>query len=300
MEPLHLGDRSALERLQRDIVAPARALGCRSVWLAGISLGGFIALDYAATHPGQWDGLCLLAPYLGNRMLIAEIAAARGLAAWQPGPLAESDEERRIWRFIQTQRAEAQRAQSPPIYLGYGRADRFAPAHGLMAQALPPDAVDVVPGGHDWHTWSTLWEQFLGFEFQMSQRETKQARWVPSPLLFASAALHLGAGAATLIRPRVWPWALGAVVLNHVVLTAAGLWPKSRLLGPNLTRLPARSALRGEVAITIDDGPDPEVTPRGPVATWHVRRARELLLRGRTRRALSGARAGNRPPRAYD
>ncbi|MGO9513868.1 MAG: serine aminopeptidase domain-containing protein [Steroidobacteraceae bacterium] len=160
-EPLHLGDRSALERLQRDIVAPARALGCRSVWLAGISLGGFIALDYAATHPGQWDGLCLLAPYLGNRMLIAEIAAAPGLAAWEPGPLAESDEERRIWRFIQTQRA-----QSPPIHLGYGRADRFAPAHGLMAQALPPDAVDVVPGGHDWHTWSILWGQFLDSYFK--------------------------------------------------------------------------------------------------------------------------------------
>lgn len=96
----------------------------------------------------------------------------------------------------------------------------------------------------------------------MSQREAKQPRWVPSPLLFASAALHLGAGAATLIRPRVWPWALGVVALNHVVLTAAGLWPKSQLLGPNLTHLPARSVLRGEVAITIDDGPDPEVTPR--------------------------------------
>ncbi len=82
--------------------------GCRSIWLAGISLGGFLALDYAATHPDRWDGLCLLAPYLGNRMLIAEIAAAPGLAAWQPGPLAQSDEERRIWRFIQAQRARAE------------------------------------------------------------------------------------------------------------------------------------------------------------------------------------------------
>jgi len=78
----------------------------------------------------------------------------------------------------------------------------------------------------------------------------------------ASAALHLGAGAATLLRPRLWPFALGAVALNHLVLTATGLWPKSRLLGPNWTRLPADSACRGEVAITIDDGPDPEVTPR--------------------------------------
>jgi pimeloyl-ACP methyl ester carboxylesterase len=156
VEPRHLGDRSALERLRVDIVAPARALGCRSIWLAGISLGGFIVLDFAATHHDQWDGLCVLAPYLGSRTLIAEIAGAPELAAWQPGPLAETDEERRIWRFIQAQPAEARR-----LHLGYGRADRFARAHRLMAEALPPEAVDVVPGGHDWQTWSTLWEQFL-------------------------------------------------------------------------------------------------------------------------------------------
>jgi len=87
-------------------------------------------------------------------------------------------------------------------------------------------------------------------------------RWVPSPLLVASGALHAGAGVATLIRPRMWPWTLGAVVLNHAVLTAAGLWPRSRVLGPNWTHLPAASAGRGEVAITIDDGPDPHVTPQ--------------------------------------
>jgi peptidoglycan/xylan/chitin deacetylase (PgdA/CDA1 family) len=34
------------------------------------------------------------------------------------------------------------------------------------------------------------------------------------------------------------------------------------LLGPNLTHLPACSAGRSEVAITIDDGPDPLVTPQ--------------------------------------
>jgi hypothetical protein len=160
MELEHFGDRSALERLGSDIFAPARALGCRSIWLAGISLGGFIALDYAATHAGDWDGLCLFAPYLGNRLLIAEIAAAPGIAAWQPGPLAESDEERRIWRFIQ-----AQRTQPRPLYLGYGRDDRFASAHGLMAEALSPNAVHVVSGGHDWQTWSSLWERFLTSRF---------------------------------------------------------------------------------------------------------------------------------------
>ncbi len=162
----HCGDRSVHDRLRRDILAPARELGCRSIWLAGISLGGFIALDYAAGHPQDWDGLCLLAPYLGNRMLIAEIAAAGGLAAWQPGPLAESDEERRIWRFIASRPAEAsRRADAKRMYLGYGREDRFAPAHALMAEALGPDAAHVVSGGHDWPTWIALWENFLDSTF---------------------------------------------------------------------------------------------------------------------------------------
>lgn len=46
------------------------------------------------------------------------------------------------------------------------------------------------------------------------------------------------------------------------MLTIAGLIPRSTLLGPNVTRLPDAAAQRGEVAVTIDDGPDPEVTPQ--------------------------------------
>jgi peptidoglycan-N-acetylglucosamine deacetylase len=87
-------------------------------------------------------------------------------------------------------------------------------------------------------------------------------RLVSSPILSASAVVHIGAAAAAVIQPSVWPWALGAVAANHGVLTAAGLWPRSRWLGPNWVKLPAGSGARGEVAITIDDGPDPAVTPR--------------------------------------
>jgi peptidoglycan-N-acetylglucosamine deacetylase len=99
----------------------------------------------------------------------------------------------------------------------------------------------------------------------MNEREMNPAesvaRWRPSPLLIVSAAVHLGAAAALIARPRSWPWALGALLANHVALAAAGLWPRSQLLGANWTRLPERGGLPG-VAITIDDGPDPEVTPQ--------------------------------------
>jgi peptidoglycan-N-acetylglucosamine deacetylase len=140
--------------------------------------------------------------------------------------------------------------------------------------------------------------EFLGFALFMNrQRDSVSRHWSPSPLLYASAAVHLAAAAAVLARPRLWPWALGAVVVNHVGLAAAGLWPRSQWLGPNWTRLPARGVESRGVAITIDDGPDPEVTPQvlsqlalhGAHATFfcvgarverYAELAREIVARG--------------------
>lgn len=82
-----------------------------------------------------------------------------------------------------------------------------------------------------------------------------------APLLKGSVGLHAAAGLGVALQPEAWPWALGLVAADHALLTAAGLWPRSKLLGPNWTRLPAAAAARGEIAITIDDGPDAEVTP---------------------------------------
>ncbi|MGH8304363.1 MAG: polysaccharide deacetylase family protein [Steroidobacteraceae bacterium] len=83
----------------------------------------------------------------------------------------------------------------------------------------------------------------------------------PPLFIRASVALHAGAAGAVLVRPQLWPWALSAVVADHLLLAAAGLWPKARLLGPNWTHLPGSVAARGGIALTFDDGPDPEVTP---------------------------------------
>lgn len=77
-----------------------------------------------------------------------------------------------------------------------------------------------------------------------------------------SAGLHLGAAAWAVAQPESWPWAAGAVALDQAVLSLAGLWPRSRLLGPNWTRLPPAAAARGEITLTFDDGPDPKTTPR--------------------------------------
>jgi len=86
-------------------------------------------------------------------------------------------------------------------------------------------------------------------------------RWRAPALVKASVACHLGAGVAVLAEPALWPWSLGALAVDHALLTATGLWPRSTWLGSNMRRLPDASAARREVSVTVDDGPDPVVTP---------------------------------------
>ena len=73
-----------------------------------------------------------------------------------------------------------------------------------------------------------------------------------------SAACHVAAAGWAFAQPHMAPWALGGMVVNHLAIAAAGLWPRSQWLGPNVTRLPGEQRV---LALTIDDGPDPEVTP---------------------------------------
>lgn len=87
-------------------------------------------------------------------------------------------------------------------------------------------------------------------------------RWQPSPFLKFSIALHFALLAALVLRPASWPVLLSIFLLDHLLIAAIGMWPRSALLGANLVRLPVEAAARNEVAITIDDGPDPEVTPQ--------------------------------------
>jgi peptidoglycan/xylan/chitin deacetylase (PgdA/CDA1 family) len=87
-------------------------------------------------------------------------------------------------------------------------------------------------------------------------------RWQPGVAIRVSAVFHLACLAYAIARPGSWPWMLAAVVANHFVIALIGMWPRSRLLGPNMLRLPDAAVRRGEVALTFDDGPDAEVTPR--------------------------------------
>ncbi len=89
-----------------------------------------------------------------------------------------------------------------------------------------------------------------------------QRSWVPAPAVCFSIWFHAVLVIAVVAVPTLWCWLLGALVFNHLLLTGFGMWPKSTLLGPNLSRLSEACHRRAFVALTFDDGPDPEVTPR--------------------------------------
>jgi peptidoglycan-N-acetylglucosamine deacetylase len=121
--------------------------------------------------------------------------------------------------------------------------------------------------------------------------------WKPTLAIKLSLLLLAGCIVVTLWQTGLWPWTLSIVFINHAILIIAGLIPRSTMLGPNITRLPQDAARRGEVAITIDDGPDPEVTPLvldildrfqsqatffciGRLAARHPELCREIVRRG--------------------
>ena len=154
-------ERSIVERIQADVIVPARARGYRHIWLVGVSVGGFGALIHSLRHPGEADGIVTIAPYLGQRAVLDEIRAAGGLRSWKApaGELPLEQMDRILWRWLQGYLDE--RVPRPPLYLGVGRDDRFADAHALLGAALPRDRVFTSAGGHDWGPWRDVWRQML-------------------------------------------------------------------------------------------------------------------------------------------
>lgn len=143
----------AIPRLHREIIAPARGR-YEAVWIVGASLGGMGALLYDREHPGVADGLVLLAPYLGEPALHAEIRAAGGLAAWRAGaprPVDAGSWQRELWRHVQSLPTQP---DAPRVWLAYGDEDRLRDPMPLLAQALPAAHVRIYDGGHDWTVWT--------------------------------------------------------------------------------------------------------------------------------------------------
>ncbi|MES2637663.1 MAG: polysaccharide deacetylase family protein, partial [Pseudomonadota bacterium] len=89
-----------------------------------------------------------------------------------------------------------------------------------------------------------------------------QSLWHSTLLIKLSVALHILLLVGLFITPKLWPWLLAIFLINHLIIAIVGLWPRSNWLGPNWTKLPVAAINRNEIALTIDDGPDPLVTPQ--------------------------------------
>ena len=149
-------DGSIVQRIHDELVVPARKRGRSRIWLAGVSLGGLAALSYAARHQGEVAGILLISPYPATREVLREMEAAGGPGRWKPAIPPEGDLEREAWLWLASPDGER-----PPVHCYFASGDRFAAGQRRMAETLAPERVREMPGGHDWSSWRTLWDEFL-------------------------------------------------------------------------------------------------------------------------------------------
>ncbi|MFN3241145.1 MAG: alpha/beta fold hydrolase [Planctomycetota bacterium] len=169
------------ERVHQDVIQPRRDR-YREIWIVGISLGGLGATTYAASYPHVVDGVLLLAPFLGEDDVVDEVARAGGVRSWSAPELD---------RFANPMRRLTHRAWSwarevaegtgdqPVVLLGYGRHDRYARAHGMLAEALPAGSVATVDGAHDWQAWRDLFDVLLPLAFGEAPSDRGRERFAP-------------------------------------------------------------------------------------------------------------------------
>ncbi len=153
-EELHGLEYRFLDLMRVEIVFPAKARGYDQIWLAGISLGGYAAMAYAATFETEVSGVLAIAPYLSRRVL-KEIRQCGGLSEWRTTyrPEGLHDLPKDVWRWLVD-------GPSIDMHLCFGEDDRFAEAHRLAATLLDGRSFSR-SGGHDWPTWRNLWTAWL-------------------------------------------------------------------------------------------------------------------------------------------
>ena len=128
-----------------------RYLAGKRVTAVGISMGGLGAVATARRHPGLFERLVLIAPYLGDRGDITRLK--RGGT-----PTASDDREREVnavWKWL------SDGGDGLPIVLLYGRDDAFRPVYEYLAERAPQVTMRHIDGGHKWRTWNILWGEWL-------------------------------------------------------------------------------------------------------------------------------------------
>lgn len=131
----------------------------REVWVVGISLGALGAVLLEADRPGRWDRMILLGPFVGNsQRFFSRSGVAAGTSDAIPDA-AGPEHLRLFWNWI-IQHAHSD-SPGPKLWVAWGESDRFAPHQDNLRHYLPAENILTLPGGHDWITWRTAWQQLL-------------------------------------------------------------------------------------------------------------------------------------------
>ncbi|MET0027482.1 MAG: hypothetical protein ABW101_07580 [Candidatus Thiodiazotropha sp.] len=170
----------AVQRLQDEIITPAREQGYSEIWLAGGSMGGVGTLMYEWRYPGEMDGLVLISPYLGGDDVTEAIRAAGGLKSWDSGErstVMESDNyDRLVWQMAQGWIGDE--AKLDRVWLMCGDEDRLYPDVQMLGAILPEDRYFPGSGDHSWNYWIPNLETV--FRAVAESREAKLAKLKPN------------------------------------------------------------------------------------------------------------------------
>lgn len=125
------------------------------IWLGGISLGAFNALQFAASYPTVVERLVLFAPYAGTSDVLSAITDNQGIPAeWQTDTTLT--DERRWWGWLGNPLLA-----KPTIDLWLSEKDRFLAGQQLLEKYLPNTKAQWLPGKHEWPVWQQMWQAWV-------------------------------------------------------------------------------------------------------------------------------------------
>ncbi len=141
---------SLLQRLQQDIIDPAKDEGIRQFWLLGVSLGGLGSLMTYRDNFETVQGAILMAPYIGDEDALSAFIAN------PEKPQVANARQVELWRWLNSESGKAAN-----ITLTYGDGDRLNAQHEWLAGLLDKSNVVKTAGKHNWSTWKLLWPEAL-------------------------------------------------------------------------------------------------------------------------------------------
>ncbi len=155
----YIEDDNIAERIQNEIILPARREGYKKIWFTGVSLGGLSAIKYNKSFAGNINGMVLIAPYLGSQYEIEGLLTDGTPYVWSELNNNSSDKTIRLWQYLLNETQSKNGKEN--LFLAYGNSDRFSDMHRFLASLLDKNNVFIEKGGHNWTVWKKLWQTML-------------------------------------------------------------------------------------------------------------------------------------------